>query len=129
MTDGVPGPRTGRRGFPRRLPRRPFAASALMTAAGVELAYPPLRHPEFLGLQGLGGTSALLIAAALTGCGVLVLCRPRHASVIGVAAVVLGLVSCPMANLGGFVVGMVLAVLGGAFALAWSPASGGPTTA
>ncbi|MFE7118288.1 DUF6114 domain-containing protein, partial [Streptomyces sp. NPDC057654] len=108
----------------RRLRERPLTAAALMTAAGVELAYFPLRRPELLGLQGIGGTSAILIACALVGCAVLLLLRPRRAPVCGVAAVVLGLVSCPMANLGGFLVGMVLAVLGGAFATAWRPAPG-----
>ncbi|KOG45753.1 hypothetical protein ADK38_46080, partial [Streptomyces varsoviensis] len=85
---------------------------ALMAAAGVELAYFPLRRPELLGLQGVGGTSAVLLSCGLLGCAVLLLLRPRRAPACGVAAIVLGLVSCPMANLGGFLVGMVLAVLG-----------------
>lgn len=109
---------------------RPLPAAAMIAAAGVWLGYLPLRRPDLLGLQGLGGTSSLLIAASLLAVAGVLACRPRRAQHCGTAALLLGLVSCPMANLGGFLVGMLLAVLGGALAIAWRPPhSAGPPPA
>ncbi|MEC4016287.1 DUF6114 domain-containing protein [Streptomyces sp. H27-D2] len=111
---------TARVGRSRRLLRdRPLFAAALMATSAVELAYFPLRRPELLGLQGIGATSAILIAFGLTACAALVVWRPHRARPVGCAAIVLGIVSGPMANLGGFLVGMLLAVLGGSLAMAW----------
>lgn len=100
---------------------RPGTAALLVAVAGAELGYLPLGRPELLGFQGVGGTSSLLIAAALLTVAVALLYRPRRAQLGGGAAMLLGLLSCPMANLGGFLLGMVLAVLGGALAMSWRP--------
>jgi hypothetical protein len=39
----------------------------------------------------------------------------------GVAAILLALVSIPVSNLGGFIVGFLLAMVGGALAVSWAP--------
>ncbi|MEU2563347.1 DUF6114 domain-containing protein [Streptomyces longispororuber] len=113
----------------RTLRGRPLAAAALLAAAGAELAYLPLGRPTLLALQGPGATSSLMIAGGLLCVSVVLLYRPRRARVCGVAGMLLGLLSCPLANFGGFLVGMLLAVLGGALAFAWrhpAPAGGAP---
>ncbi|GAU70875.1 hypothetical protein SSP35_23_00650 [Streptomyces sp. NBRC 110611] len=107
---------------------RPWAAAALLCAAGAELAYFPLRRPEYLGFQGTAATSALLIAGALVGCGLHTAARPHRATVSGVAAIVLALLSFPLANLGGFFAGMLLAVAGGALAVGWRTGDTGGRT-
>ncbi|WP_235619300.1 DUF6114 domain-containing protein [Embleya scabrispora] len=104
---------------PRRPLDRPVLAAVAMTAAAIELAYLPLRRPRLLGLQGVGATSSVLIACGLLACAALALWRPGRARAAGAGALVLGLLSCPMSNLGGFLIGMLLAVLGGSLALAW----------
>ncbi|WP_234347692.1 DUF6114 domain-containing protein [Streptomyces specialis] len=98
---------------------RPYAACALVSAAAVELAALPLGAPALLALQGPGAGTALLIAVALGGCAVHMAARPALAARSGWLAIVLGLLSCPLANLGGFLVGMLLAITGGAAATAW----------
>ncbi|GAA2485294.1 DUF6114 domain-containing protein [Streptomyces gobitricini] len=98
---------------------RPWSAGTCMALAGVQIAYLPLQRPELLALQGVGATSSLLIAAALVGIGVMLVRRPQRAKRCGAAAVGLGLLSWPMANMGGFGIGMLLAVVGGAWALSW----------
>ncbi|ELS58570.1 DUF6114 domain-containing protein [Streptomyces viridochromogenes] len=97
---------------------RPVAACLLVGCAGVELAVFPLARPGLLGVQGLSATAALLLAAALGGCADL-WTRPHAATRTGAAAVLLGLLSYPLANLGGFLLGMMLALTGGSLALAW----------
>ncbi|GGU97439.1 hypothetical protein GCM10010211_75920 [Streptomyces albospinus] len=98
---------------------RPWTAATLICAAGAEMAYFPLRRPEYLSFQGTAATSTLLIAGALFGCGLHTAARPHRATVSGVAAIGLALLSFPLANLGGFFAGMLLAVVGGALAVGW----------
>ncbi|MGK5544310.1 DUF6114 domain-containing protein [Streptomyces sp. URMC 127] len=101
---------------------RPVVACVLIAAAGAELGALPLGQPGLLGLQGVNGASALLVAAALLGCAVRLWTRPATTVSSGATAVFLGLLSYPLANLGGFLLGMLLALLGGSLALAWRPA-------
>jgi len=101
---------------------RPVAACLLVGCAGVELAVFPLARPGLLGVQGFSAAAALLLAAALAGCAVNLWTRPHNATRTGAAAVLLGLLSYPLANLGGFLLGMVLALTGGSLALAWRSA-------
>ncbi|MFF3350885.1 DUF6114 domain-containing protein [Streptomyces sp. NPDC002779] len=100
---------------------RPWAACLVIALAGVEIGSFPLARPSLLGMQGFSGASAVLVAAALLGCSVLLWMRPANAALNGTAAIFLGLLSYPLANLGGFLFGMLLALLGGALALAWQP--------
>lgn len=59
---------------------------------------------------------ALLMAMAL-----LILLMPGQRCAAGIVAVVVGVASFPLTNLGGLVIGMVLAVLGGSMAFGWLP--------
>jgi hypothetical protein len=101
---------------------RPVTACLLIAASGVELGLFPLARPSLLSVQGLSGASALLLAAALLGCAVRLWTRPATGTSSGATAVFLGLLSYPLANLGGFLLGMLLALLGGTVAYAWRPA-------
>lgn len=102
-------------------PGRPVAGCVFLGAAGLELGWFPLADPGLLPVQGLSGAAAVLLAAALAGCSVRLWMRPDRSRSSGVAALALGLLSYPLANLGGFLVGMLLALIGGCLALAWQP--------
>jgi hypothetical protein len=101
--------------------RRPVAASVCTAASVAELGYFPLADPALLPMQGASGAAAVMLALALAGCAVHMWTRPARAAYSGGAAIALGLLSYPLANLGGFLLGMFLALLGGSLALAWQP--------
>ncbi|WP_217213449.1 DUF6114 domain-containing protein [Streptomyces sp. AC550_RSS872] len=107
--------------MPVRRGRRPVAASVCTAASGAELGYLPLADPGMLPVLGTSGATAVMLAFTLAGCAVHMWTRPTRAAYSGGAAVALGLLSYPLANLGGFLLGMVLALLGGSLALAWQP--------
>ncbi|WP_433544538.1 DUF6114 domain-containing protein (plasmid) [Streptomyces sp. CA-294286] len=98
---------------------RPAAACLCVTLGGMELAALPLARPGMLGLQGLSAATAVLLALALVGCAVHLWTRPARTTGAGVTVILLGLLSYPLANLGGFLLGMLLALTGGALALSW----------
>ncbi|MGA4851438.1 DUF6114 domain-containing protein [Streptomyces sp. G5(2025)] len=98
---------------------RPRGAIACVAGAGVEIGYFPLAQVGLLPVQGVSGAATVMIALALAGCAVHMWVVPVRAHVSGAAAVVLGVLSYPFANLGGFLLGMLLALVGGALAIAW----------
>ena len=49
--------------------------------------------------------------------------NPTHKTFYSIAGIVLGIVSFPASNLGGLFLGMLLAIIGGAIAFAWTPGS------
>ncbi|WP_198540085.1 DUF6114 domain-containing protein [Streptomyces sp. CT34] len=106
--------------------RRPHAACLCVAAAGAELGSLPLADPSLLSMTGPSGAAAVLVALALVGCAVHLWASPQQHLYSGGAAIALGLLSYPLANLGGFLLGMFLALIGGALALAWQPVEDEP---
>jgi hypothetical protein len=106
---------------------RPFWGGLFLIAAGAELLLIPL--PEHsLGLImhiGTGGVLGILIGALLIACAFLLWFQPQHRVFYSIAAVLLAIAALVASNLGGFVVGTFLGVLGGSLGFAWTPAAAG----
>jgi hypothetical protein len=102
---------------------RPFWAGCHVMLAGVLILAPPyatLRLSNLvITISTIGGVSSLLIGVLLTLIAVSLWLRPQFRLVAGVSAVLLGLVALVTANLGGFLVGTLLAIIGGALAVSW----------
>jgi len=102
---------------------RPFLAGLLAVGAGLEIALLPLAGYQFLLVQGIGGVGSLVTAIGLIAGGVGLWRYPHRAGVIGAGVLLLAFVAYLVANLGGFLIGMLLALVAGSLALAWQ--SGG----
>ncbi|MFE9869304.1 DUF6114 domain-containing protein [Micromonospora sp. NPDC005686] len=100
---------------------RPFTAGLLIALGGAEMLV-TLRAPLGVLLHvGPQGLAAYLVPLILVICGVLLITTPQQRVFYAVVSLVLGLVSWLTSNLGGFLVGMLLALVGGALAFAWTP--------
>lgn len=99
-----------------------------MLLAGLELLAIPLSGVLARGQLrlviyiGIGGVSGALIGGLLITAGIVAWAAPAHRAFYGIAGVLLGTASFPASNLGGFFLGMTLAIAGGALAFAWTPA-------
>lgn len=106
---------------------RPFWGGLLMILAGLELLAIPLSGIlikgaiKFVVYIGTGGVLGVLIGVLLVTAGLVVWFNPTHRVFYGIAGIILGLLSFPASNLGGFILGMLLAIFGGAAAIAWAP--------
>jgi len=106
---------------------RPFWGGLLLSLAGLELIVIPLSGVLGHGAVklviyiGIGGVFGVLIGALMITCGVLICVNPAHRVFYGIAGVLLGILSFPASNLGGFFIGMLLAIAGGGIAFAWTP--------
>ncbi|MEU5963507.1 DUF6114 domain-containing protein [Micromonospora parva] len=107
---------------------RPFTAAVLIALGGAEMLA-TLRAPLGVLLHiGPQGLAAYLVPTILVICGVLLITTPQQRVFYAVVSLVLGLVSWLTSNLGGFLVGMLLALTGGALAFAWTPDKDHPPT-
>lgn len=117
-TEAAPAARTGFRAWRRS---RPFWGGLLAIVGGVELVLVPLAPMPVVIHQGIAGIGSYLIGVVLAVLGVLLWCQPAQRTFYGVVAVLLSLASFVTSNFGGFVIGMLLGLVGGSMAFAWAP--------
>ncbi|HTJ71878.1 MAG TPA: DUF6114 domain-containing protein [Actinospica sp.] len=110
-----------RRPFRRWRRERPFGAGLSILLAGLEIYWAPHSSVGKMLSMGLPGISSLFIAIFLVVFGITVWFFPTYRVFAGIASILLALLSLVATNLGGFFVGFLLAMMGGAFAVAWAP--------
>ena len=110
---------------------RPFTGGLLVLLAGLELVLIPLMGDlghgaiKLVIYIGIGGVFGVLIGLLLIAAGITLWVNPVHRVFYGIASIVLGIVSFPASNLGGFFIGMLLAIIGGSIGFAWAPVEPG----
>ncbi|MEU3305966.1 DUF6114 domain-containing protein [Nocardiopsis sp. NPDC055551] len=105
---------------------RPFWGGSLLVAAGIELLVAPAAQSlilpiDLLVFSGMAGVSGNLIGGLLIVIGVLSWLQPAQRTFFGVVGLMLALVSFVTSNFGGFVIGMLLGIVGGSLVFAWGP--------
>jgi hypothetical protein len=101
--------------------QRPWLAALLTAAGGLTIALVPNADFSVVILPGVAGLSGLVLGALLVACGLFLAGSPQIHGLLGIAAVLLSLVSFISSNLGGLLVGMLLGLVGGCLAVAWQP--------
>ncbi|GAA3859174.1 DUF6114 domain-containing protein [Streptomyces lacrimifluminis] len=111
---------------------RPFWAGLFVLLAGIPIMYFPYAHLTLgqltIRMSTTAGAGSLIIGALLVVLGISLWFQKHVRTFAGTAAILLGLVSLPISNFGGFVVGFLLALVGGALAIAWAPGEPEPDT-
>ncbi|MFE9439113.1 DUF6114 domain-containing protein [Streptomyces sp. NPDC006602] len=104
---------------------RPFWAGLFTLLGGVPIAYFPYATLKLgamsLAMATTGGAGSLIIGVLLVTLGLTMWFQQATRVFAGVASIVLALVSLVVSNIGGFIVGFLLALLGGALAVSWAP--------
>ncbi|MFD7093743.1 DUF6114 domain-containing protein [Streptomyces xanthophaeus] len=105
--------------------RRPFWAGLFTLLGGFPIAYFPYADLRLgnitLAMATTGGAGALIIGVLLITLGLALWFQQAIRVFAGVASILLALVSLPVSNLGGFFMGFIFSMLGGALALSWVP--------
>lgn len=104
---------------------RPFGAGLLCMLGGLTIVYLPYADLALsqvpVRMATAAGAGSLVIGVLLITLGLTLWLQPLLRVFAGVAVLVLALVSLPMSNLGGLLVGFLLALCGAALSLAWAP--------
>ncbi|CAL9562715.1 DUF6114 domain-containing protein [Streptomyces sp. enrichment culture] len=104
---------------------RPFWAGLFTLLGGLPIAYFPyatlkLGHMS-IAMATTAGAGSLIIGVLLVTLGLTMWFQQATRIFAGVASIVLALVSLVVSNIGGFIIGFLLALIGGALALSWAP--------
>ncbi|WP_299529144.1 DUF6114 domain-containing protein [uncultured Streptomyces sp.] len=114
-----------RRGFRTWRGNRPFWAGLFTMVGGVPIAYFPYANMHLgnvtLAMSTTAGAGSLIIGVLLITLGLTMWFHHIVRVFAGVAAILLALISIPVANIGGFVVGFLFSLLGGALSVSWAP--------
>ncbi|MFI5760376.1 MULTISPECIES: DUF6114 domain-containing protein [unclassified Streptomyces] len=112
---------------------RPFWAGLITLIAGFPIAYFPYADVRLgnvtIAMATTAGAGSLIIGVLLATLGLTLWFQQGVRIFAGVAAILLGLVSLPVSNLGGFGIGLILAMVGGGLALSWVPGKPAAQTA
>jgi uncharacterized membrane protein HdeD (DUF308 family) len=104
---------------------RPFWAGFCTLAAGLLILFPPYASLKFgdivVSLNTLTGISAMVIGVLLVCCGLSFWTRQEFRIPAGVVALLLSVAAIVTANLGSFLLGTLLGVVGAALGIAWTP--------
>ncbi|MFJ9754348.1 DUF6114 domain-containing protein [Streptomyces sp. NPDC101149] len=104
---------------------RPFWAGLFVMLGGFPIMYFPYAHLQVghltLAMATTAGAGSLIIGVLLVVLGISLWFQKHIRTFAGVAAILLGLVSLPVSNFGGFIVGFLFALIGGAMAVSWAP--------
>ncbi|MEU6364157.1 DUF6114 domain-containing protein [Streptomyces sp. NPDC046931] len=104
---------------------RPFWAGLFVLLGGFPILYFPYAHLQLghltLAMATTGGAGSLIIGVLLIVLGISLWFQKHVRTFAGVAAILLALVSLPVSNFGGFVVGFLFSLIGGAMAVSWAP--------
>lgn len=115
-------PRTQSRETPHRFRRwrraRPFWGGLISLIAGLEIAFIPLTAFRIM-LVSHNVAIAAVTGAVIAILGVLLWVTPSQNKLYGLIIVLLGVVSFVTSNIGGFLLGGLLAIVGGALGFAW----------
>ncbi|GHG08054.1 DUF6114 domain-containing protein [Streptomyces zaomyceticus] len=113
--------RGARAAFRRWRRTRPFWATVWTGLGGFVIFFLPMAPLGKILQVGVGGIAGMAGGVVLMAMALLMLLLPGQRHTAGVIAVIAGVASFPLSNLGGLFVGMVLSVLGGSMAFAWLP--------
>ncbi|MET8831404.1 DUF6114 domain-containing protein [Streptomyces sp. NPDC004610] len=102
---------------------RPFWAGLFVMLGGLPIAYFPYANLQIghltLAMATTAGAGSLIIGVLLVVLGFSLWFQRHVRTFAGIAAILLALVSIPVSNLGGFLIGFLFALIGGAMAVAW----------
>lgn len=106
---------------------RPFWGGLLLFISGFVLAIgvmPPLTSIVRFGIDvrhmAVGLVCGIVLGVLMMFMGFVAWFIPKNKNTAGIIAVILGLISFPLVNIGGWVVGMLFGVLGGCWIFGWT---------
>lgn len=136
-TTAQPDPMSGfhkaRQAFRAWRRTRPFWGGLLVLLAAGPILYFPYATLSLGALRiqmaTTAGAGSAVIGLLLIALGISCWFQPMIRVFAGIAAIVLSIISLPVSNFGGFGLGLIFGILGGALACSWAPVKATPEAA
>ncbi|NSC23971.1 hypothetical protein FM076_23590 [Streptomyces albus subsp. chlorinus] len=105
--------------------QRPFWGGMLTLLAGIPIMYIPYQNLTLgsltIRMSTTAGAGSLIIGVLLVVLGLTMWFQPQSRVFAGIAAILLALVSLVVSNIGAFLIGFLLGLVGGALGVSWAP--------
>ncbi|MEU7064542.1 DUF6114 domain-containing protein [Streptomyces sp. NPDC046161] len=112
----------GRRPSWRRWRRgRPFWGGLAAIAAGAWICVLPLAPLKIMLQQGVAGIPSVLMGIVMIVLGLTAWFAPHQRTLAGILTTLIATAALVLSNLGGFLIGTLLGILGGGLIFAWQP--------
>ncbi|MCQ8770082.1 DUF6114 domain-containing protein [Streptomyces telluris] len=105
---------------------RPFWGGLATVLAGAEISAIPLAPLKIMLHQGIAGIPSVLMGLVMVLMGLSAWFAPQYRTLAGVVTVMIAAAALVMSNLGGFLIGTILGVVGGGMVFAWQPVTPSP---
>ncbi|MET9469993.1 DUF6114 domain-containing protein [Streptomyces sp. NPDC006544] len=100
---------------------RPFWGGLFAILAGAEICALPLAPLKIMLQQGVAGIPSVLMGIFMIVLGLTSWFSPAQRSLAGVLTTLIATAALVLSNLGGFLIGTLLGILGGGLMFAWQP--------
>ncbi|MFD7628631.1 DUF6114 domain-containing protein [Streptomyces sp. NPDC059851] len=100
---------------------RPFWGGLFAVLAGAEICVLPLAPLKVMLQQGVAGLPSVLMGLVLIVLGLTAWFAPAQRGLAGVLTTLIATAALVLSNLGGFLIGTLLGILGGGLMFAWQP--------
>ncbi|UNO44211.1 hypothetical protein KGS77_25895 [Streptomyces sp. MST-110588] len=100
---------------------RPFWGGLAAIVAGAEICAIPLAPLKIMLQQGIAGIPSVLMGLVMILMGLAAWFAPHYRGLAGILTVMVAAAALVMSNLGGFLFGTVVGILGGGMIFAWQP--------
>ncbi|GCD46209.1 DUF6114 domain-containing protein [Streptomyces paromomycinus] len=113
--------RRGRAAWRRWRKGRPFWGGLAAVVAGAEICAIPLAPLKVMLQQGIAGIPSVLMGLVMILMGLSAWFAPHYRGLAGILTVLVSTAALVMSNLGGFLFGTIVGILGGGMIFAWQP--------
>ncbi|MER6315878.1 DUF6114 domain-containing protein [Streptomyces sp. NPDC001581] len=110
-----------RRRWQRWRRSRPFWGGLLAILAGAWICVLPLAPLKIMLQQGVAGIPSVLMGIVMIVLGLTTWFAPAQRTLAGVLTTLIATAALVLSNLGGFLIGTLLGILGGGLMFAWQP--------
>ncbi|MFJ6722764.1 DUF6114 domain-containing protein [Streptomyces sp. NPDC091259] len=117
------GRRPSWQGWRRWRRGRPFWGGLAAIAAGAWICVLPLAPLKIMLQQGVAGIPSVLMGVVMIVLGLTAWFAPQQRTLAGVLTTLIATAALVLSNLGGFLIGTLLGILGGGLIFAWQPYS------
>ncbi|MEU3312201.1 DUF6114 domain-containing protein [Streptomyces sp. NPDC006662] len=100
---------------------RPFWGGLFAVLAGAWICVLPLAPLKIMLQQGIAGIPSVLMGVIMIVLGLTAWLSPRQRALAGVLTTLIATAALVLSNLGGFLIGTLLGILGGGLMFAWQP--------
>jgi hypothetical protein len=108
----------------RYLKSRPTAGCLILAAGGWFVLRPVVASTfQFLNYLGVGGAQIYILGGGMVAAALVAFFAPAQRHFPALMAMAFSIASLPLANLGGWLIGMVLGIVGSGMVFAWTPYS------